>query len=93
MQHAKVPRESPQTGHLASEAMMGPAGRTGSPNGRCATRLSRQDTILDFAPAAAAKIQQGKRHNPALNTLARRHCDVLYALLRDGCASACGTRS
>jgi transposase len=30
------------------------------------------------------KIAQGKRHNQALIALARRRCDVLYAMLRDG---------
>ncbi|VXC22505.1 hypothetical protein PSCLAVI8L_460020 [Pseudoclavibacter sp. 8L] len=27
---------------------------------------------------------QGKHHNQALTTLARRRCDILYAMLRDG---------
>jgi hypothetical protein len=30
------------------------------------------------------KIAQGKRHNQALIALARRRCDVLFAMLRDG---------
>ena len=30
------------------------------------------------------KISQGKRHNQDLIALARRRCDVLYAMLRDG---------
>lgn len=30
------------------------------------------------------KIAQGKRHNPAVIALARRRCDVLYAMLRTG---------
>ena len=30
------------------------------------------------------KIAQGKRHNQALIALARRRCDVLFAVLRDG---------
>ncbi len=30
------------------------------------------------------KISQGKRHNQALIALARRRCDVLFAMLRDG---------
>lgn len=30
------------------------------------------------------KITQGKRHNQALIALARRRCDVLFAMLRDG---------
>jgi hypothetical protein len=32
----------------------------------------------------ARKIQQGKRHNQALIALARRRCDVLFAMLRTG---------
>lgn len=32
----------------------------------------------------ARKIQQGKRHNQALIALARRRCDVLFAMLRGG---------
>jgi transposase len=30
----------------------------------------------------ARKISQGKRHNQALIALARRRCDVLFAMLR-----------
>ncbi|MGH3495763.1 MAG: IS110 family transposase, partial [Sciscionella sp.] len=30
------------------------------------------------------KIGQGKHHSQALVALARRRCDVLYAMLRDG---------
>ncbi len=30
------------------------------------------------------KMSQGKRHNQALITLARRRCDALFALMRDG---------
>ncbi|QBP53953.1 IS110 family transposase [Burkholderia pseudomallei] len=33
---------------------------------------------------SSCKIQQGKRHNQALIALARRRCDVLFAMLRDG---------
>ncbi|MBA5690741.1 IS110 family transposase [Rugamonas apoptosis] len=32
----------------------------------------------------ARKIGQGKRHNQALIALARRRCDVIYAMMRDG---------
>jgi transposase len=32
----------------------------------------------------ACKVQQGKRHNQALIALARRRCEVLFAILRDG---------
>jgi hypothetical protein len=32
----------------------------------------------------ARKISQGKRDNQALIALARRRCDVLFAMLRDG---------
>ncbi|MCW0096669.1 IS110 family transposase, partial [Burkholderia pseudomallei] len=30
------------------------------------------------------KVEQGKRHNQALIARARRRCDVLFAMLRDG---------
>jgi transposase len=30
------------------------------------------------------KVSQGKRHNQVLIALARRRCDVLFAMLRDG---------
>ncbi|WP_162774104.1 transposase, partial [Shigella sonnei] len=30
------------------------------------------------------KMSQGKRHNQALIALARRRCDVLFAMMRDG---------
>ena len=30
------------------------------------------------------KISEGKRHNQALLCLARRRCDVLYAMIRNG---------
>ncbi|KEO65532.1 transposase [Burkholderia pseudomallei MSHR5855] len=34
--------------------------------------------------AYTRKVEQGKRHNQALIALARRRCDVLFAMLRDG---------
>ncbi|HAW0989257.1 TPA: IS110 family transposase, partial [Escherichia coli] len=30
------------------------------------------------------KMSQGKRHNQALIALAKRRCDVLFAMMRDG---------
>lgn len=32
----------------------------------------------------ARKVSQGKRHNQALIALARRRCDMLFAMSRDG---------
>lgn len=39
------------------------------------------------------KSGQGKRHNQALLALARRRCDVLYAMLRDGTLYGAPSRS
>ena len=48
--------------------------------------LSSFATLRDLVSSdfCACKIQQGKRHNQALIALARRRCDVLFAMLRDG---------
>ena len=50
----------------------------------------RADKIVDARqrdPVSRAyyerKVSQGKRHNQALIALARRRCDVLFAMLRD----------
>ena len=37
------------------------------------------------------KRAQGKKHNQALIALARRRCDVIYAMLRDGTLSEAKT--
>lgn len=85
--------------HLAAYASLAPATRrSGSsirgehPSRRGNKVLKRALFLSAFAalrdPVSRAyysrKIQQGKRHNQALIALARRRCDVLFAMLRDG---------
>jgi transposase len=47
----------------------------------CAFAALRDTVSRDYY---ARKVQQGKRHSQALIAFARRRCDVLYAMLRDG---------
>ncbi|NOK55349.1 IS110 family transposase [Burkholderia thailandensis] len=85
--------------HLATYAGLAPVTRrSGSsirgehPSRRGNKVLKRALFLSAFAalrnPVSRAyysrKIQQGKRHNQALIALARRRCDVLFAMLRDG---------
>ncbi|KVM83493.1 IS110 family transposase [Burkholderia stagnalis] len=85
--------------HLAAYAGLAPVTRrSGSsirgehPSRRGNKVLKRTSFLSAFAalrdPVSRAyysrKIQQGKRHNQALIALARRRCDVLFAMLRDG---------
>ncbi|HDR9242414.1 TPA: IS110 family transposase [Burkholderia vietnamiensis] len=85
--------------HLAAYAGLAPVTRrSGSsirgehPSRRCNKVLKRALFLSAFAalrdPVSRAyysrKIQQGKRHNQALIALARRRCDVLFGMLRDG---------
>ena len=85
--------------HLAAYAGLAPVTRRSgsSIRGECPSRrgnkvLKRTLFLSAFAalhdPVSRAyydrKIQQGKRHNQALIALARRRCDVLFAMLRDG---------
>lgn len=85
--------------HLAAYAGLAPVTRrSGSsirgehPSRRGNKNLKRALFLSAFAalrdPVSRAyytrKIGQGKRHNQALIALARRRCDVLYAMLRDG---------
>ncbi|MHB1764083.1 MAG: IS110 family RNA-guided transposase [Gammaproteobacteria bacterium] len=85
--------------HLAAYAGLAPVTRrSGSsirgehPSRRGNKALKRALFLSAFAalrdPLSRAyydrKIHQGKRHNQALIALARRRCDVLYAMLRDG---------
>ncbi|EQD28333.1 transposase IS116/IS110/IS902 family protein [mine drainage metagenome] len=85
--------------HLAAYAGLAPVTRrSGSsirgehPSRRGNKALKRTLFLSAFAalrdPLSRAyydrKIHQGKRHNQALIALARRRCDVLYAMLRDG---------
>jgi transposase len=86
-------------GHLAAYAGLAPVTRrSGSsirgelPSRRGNKQLKRALFLSAFAalrdPVSRAyyarKISQGKRHNQALIALARRRCDVLFAMLRDG---------
>ena len=85
--------------HLAAYAGLAPVTRrSGSsirgelPSRRGNKQLKRAMFLSAFAalrdPISKAyytrKISQGKRHNQALIALARRRCDVLFAMLRDG---------
>ena len=85
--------------HLAAYAGLAPVTRrSGSsirgehPSRRGNKVLKRALFLSAFAalrdPVSRAyytrKIEQGKRHNQALIALARRRCDVLFAMLRDG---------
>ncbi|ONB89837.1 IS110 family transposase [Burkholderia pseudomallei] len=85
--------------HLAAYAGLAPVTRrSGSsirgehPSRRGNKVLKRALFLSAFAalrdPVSRAyssrKIQQGKRHNQVLIALARRRCDVLFAMLRDG---------
>jgi len=85
--------------HLAAYAGLAPVTRrSGSsirgehPSRRGNKVLKRTLFLSAFAalrdPVSRAyyerKIRQGKRHNQALIALARRRCDVLFAMMRDG---------
>ncbi|WP_282859927.1 IS110 family transposase [Pseudoclavibacter helvolus] len=86
-------------GHLASYAGLAPVTRRSGSSIRGEHASRRGNKILKralFLSAFAAledpvsrtyydrKRAQGKRHNQALIALARRRCDVFYAMLRDG---------
>lgn len=85
--------------HLAAYAGLAPVTRRSGSSIRGEHPSRRGNKVLKralFLSAFAAlrdpisrayytrKIQQGKRHNQALIALARRRCDVLFAMLRDG---------
>ncbi|MUV29050.1 IS110 family transposase [Burkholderia thailandensis] len=85
--------------HLATYAGLAPVTRRSGSSIRGEHPARRGNKVLKralFLSAFAAlrdpvsrayysrKIQQGKRHNQALIALARRRCDVLFAMLRDG---------
>jgi len=85
--------------HLAAYAGLAPVTRRSGSSIRGEHPSRRGNKILKralFLSAFAAlrdpisrtyytrKINQGKRHNQALIALARRRCDVLFAMLRDG---------
>lgn len=85
--------------HLASYAGLAPVTRRSGtsirgehPNRSGNKQLKRAFFLAAFAalrdPTSRAyydrKINEGKRHNQALICLARRRCDVLYAMLKNG---------
>jgi transposase len=94
-----VSRAFTSAAHLAAYAGLAPVTRrSGSsirgelPSRRGNKQLKRAMFLSAFAALRgpiskayyARKISQGKRHNQALIALARRRCDVLFAMLRDG---------
>jgi transposase len=94
-----VSRAFASAAHLAAYAGLAPVTRrSGSsirgelPSRRGNKQLKRAMFLSAFAALRdpiskayyARKISQGKRHNQALIALARRRCDVLFAMLRDG---------
>ena len=94
-----VSRAFASAAHLAAYAGLAPVTRRSGtsirgelPSRRGNKQLKRAMFLSAFAalrdPISRAyytrKISQGKRHNQALIALARRRCDVLFAMLRDG---------
>ena len=94
-----VGKDFPTAGHLASYAGLAPVTRRsgssirGEHPPRGGNKVLKRALFLSaFAalsdPVSRAyydrKIAQHKRHNEALIALARRRCDVLYAMPRDG---------
>jgi len=92
-------KEFKTAGHLASYAGLAPVTwRSGTsirgdhPSKKGNKSLKRAFFLSAFAalkdPLSRAyydrKRAEGKRHNQALIALARRRCDVLFAMLRDG---------
>jgi transposase len=92
-------RHFPTAGHLAAYAGLAPVTRRSGTSIRGEHHSRRGNKILKRAlylsafaalrdPESRAyydrKIGQGKHHSQALVALARRRCDVLYAMLRDG---------
>ena len=88
-----------QRAHLASYAEIAPVTRRsgasirGERPSRCGNKKLKRAVFLSaFAalhhPPTRAyydrKRAEGKRHNQAIIALARRRCDVLFAMLRDG---------
>ncbi len=86
-------------GHLASYAGLAPVTRRSGSSIRGEHNSKRGNKVLKralFLSAFAAlhdqtsrayydrKIAEGKKHNQALLALARRRCNVLYAMMRDG---------
>ncbi|GLZ15934.1 hypothetical protein Acsp04_61690 [Actinomadura sp. NBRC 104425] len=89
----------PTSGHLAAYAGLAPVSRISGASIRGERPPKGGNKHLERAMFLAAfaslsdpvsrtyyqrKRDQGKRHNAALICLARRRCDVLFAMLRDG---------
>lgn len=87
------------SGHLASYAGLAPVTRRSVSSIRGEHPSRRGNKVLKRALFLSAfaglrdpisrtyydrKIAQGNRHNQALIALARRRCDVMFAMLRDG---------
>lgn len=94
-----VSRDFQSAAHLAAYAGLAPVTRRSGSSIRGEHPSRRGNKVLKRAlflsafsalrdPVSRAyyerKICQGKRHNQALIALARRRCDVLFAMLRDG---------
>lgn len=94
-----VPKDFDSAAHLASYAGLAPVTRRsgtsirGEHPSRAGNKVLKRALFLSaFAalhdPVSRAyydrKRSEGKRHNQALIALARRRCDVLFAMLRDG---------
>ncbi|MEW1980260.1 IS110 family transposase [Citricoccus sp. NPDC079358] len=94
-----IGKDFPTAGHLASYAGLSPVTWRSGTSIRGDHSSRRGNKILKralFLSAFAAlkdplsrayydrKRAQGKKHNQALIALARRRCDVIYAMLRDG---------
>ena len=94
-----VPKDFESAAHLASYAGLAPVTRRsgtsirGEHPSRAGNKVLKRALFLSaFAalhdPVSRAyydrKRAEGKRHNQALIALARRRCDVLFAMLRDG---------
>ena len=93
-----VSRDFPSAAHLASYAALAPVTRRSGTSIRGEHVARRGNRVLKrslFLSAFAAlhspesrayydaRIERGCRHNQALVALARRRCDVLYAMIRD----------
>ena len=71
---------------LPAYAGLAPVTRRGNKALKRALGLSAVAALRDPLSRAyyTRKMSQGKRHNQALIALARRRCDVLFAMMRDG---------
>lgn len=89
----------PTSAHLAAYAGLAPVTRRSGSSIRGEVPPRRGNRLLKHASSLAAfaslanppsrayydrKVTEGKRHNQALICLARRHCDVIFAMLKNG---------